>query len=99
MRVAQIAPPWLLVPPEGYRGVERLVGHLTEGLADRGHDVTLFAPHESRTGLVSSAHSNTRRSARVPPQVTPTRRSRGPGPGPAIVLRYSVRGGPSPSGP
>jgi glycosyltransferase involved in cell wall biosynthesis len=49
MRIAQIAPPWLLVPPEGYGGVERLVGELTEGLIDRGHDVTLFAPPGSRT--------------------------------------------------
>ena len=49
MRIAQIAPPWLPVPPEGYGGVERLVGNLTEGLADRGHDVTLFAPPGSRT--------------------------------------------------
>jgi glycosyltransferase involved in cell wall biosynthesis len=49
MRIAQIAPPWLPVPPEGYGGVERLVGNLTEGLVDRGHDVTLFAPRESRT--------------------------------------------------
>lgn len=49
MRIAQIAPPWLLVPPEGYGGVERLVGNLTEGLVDRGHDVTLFAPSGSRT--------------------------------------------------
>jgi len=49
MRIAQIAPPWLLVPPEGYGGVERLVSNLTEGLVDRGHDVTLFAPRGSRT--------------------------------------------------
>src|ERR1051326_219799 len=48
MRIAQVAPAWLLVP-EGYGGVERLVGNLTEGLVDRGHDVTLFAPHGSRT--------------------------------------------------
>ncbi len=49
MRIAQIASPWLLVPPEGYGGVERLVGNLTEGLVDRGHDVTLFATQGSRT--------------------------------------------------
>ncbi len=49
MRIAQIAPPWLQIPPEGYGGVERLVSNLTEKLVDRGHDVTLFAPSGSRT--------------------------------------------------
>jgi glycosyltransferase involved in cell wall biosynthesis len=49
MHIAQIAPPWLQIPPVGYGGVERLVGNLTEGLVARGHEVTLFAPHGSRT--------------------------------------------------
>ena len=34
MRTAQTAPPWLLVPPEGYGGAERLAGNLTEGLVE-----------------------------------------------------------------
>lgn len=49
LRIAQIAPPWLRVPPDGYGGVERMVGNLSEGLVRRGHDVTLFAPTGSRT--------------------------------------------------
>jgi hypothetical protein len=32
MHIARIAPLWLLVPPEGYAGVERLVSNLAEGL-------------------------------------------------------------------
>jgi hypothetical protein len=73
MRITQIAPPWLLVPPEGYEGVERLVSNLTEGLVDRGHDVTLFAPHGSRTRsrLVSPFEHTPLRVLR-PGQLRPT---------------------------
>ncbi len=49
MRIAQIAPPWLPVPPVGYGGIEVVVHHLTEGLVARGHEVTLFAPGDSKT--------------------------------------------------
>ncbi len=49
MRIAQIAPPWLPVPPVGYGGVEVVVHHITEGLVARGHEVTLFAPGDSKT--------------------------------------------------
>jgi glycosyltransferase involved in cell wall biosynthesis len=37
------------VPPEGYGGTERVVSYLTEELARRGHDVTLFASGDSQT--------------------------------------------------
>jgi len=50
MRIAQIAPPWFTVPPQGYGGTERVVSELCEGLVRRGHDVTLFASGGSRTG-------------------------------------------------
>ena len=50
LRIAQIAPVWLPVPPPGYGGIERVVSVLTEALVERGHDVTLFAVGESRTG-------------------------------------------------
>ena len=40
MRIAQIAPPWLTVPPARYGGTERVVSLLADGLAARGHDVT-----------------------------------------------------------
>jgi glycosyltransferase involved in cell wall biosynthesis len=49
MRIAQIAPCWLRVPPEGYGGIEYVVSVLTDGLVDRGHDVTLFAAGGSKT--------------------------------------------------
>ncbi len=50
MRIAEIAPVWVPVPPPGYGGIELVVSHLAEGLAARGHDVTLYAAHGSRTG-------------------------------------------------
>jgi glycosyltransferase involved in cell wall biosynthesis len=49
MRVAQVAPPWLAVPPKGYGGIEWVVALIADGLVDRGHDVTLFATGDSRT--------------------------------------------------
>jgi glycosyltransferase involved in cell wall biosynthesis len=48
MKIALVAPPLLPVPPLRYGGVERIVSVLAEGLAQRGHDVTLFAPGDSR---------------------------------------------------
>ncbi|MGH2723637.1 MAG: glycosyltransferase family 4 protein [Actinomycetota bacterium] len=49
MRIAQVAPPWVAVPPQGYGGIEWVVAFLADGLVDRGHDVTLFATGDSRT--------------------------------------------------
>ena len=49
MRIAEIAPPWTEVPPPSYGGVELIVSQLADGLAARGHDVTLFASGGSRT--------------------------------------------------
>ena len=43
MRIAEIAPPWVTVPPAGYGGIELVVALLADGLVERGHDVTLFA--------------------------------------------------------
>ncbi len=48
MKIALVAPPLLPVPPVRYGGVERIVGVLADGLLERGHDVTLFAPGDSR---------------------------------------------------
>jgi len=50
MRVAIIAPPWYPVPPNGYGGIEWVVSLLADGLTERGHQVTLFAPPGSETG-------------------------------------------------
>jgi glycosyltransferase involved in cell wall biosynthesis len=49
MRIAVIAPPWYRVPPSGYGGIEWVVALLADGLTDRGHEVTLFAPPGSET--------------------------------------------------
>jgi glycosyltransferase involved in cell wall biosynthesis len=50
MRVAIVAPPWYPVPPTGYGGIEWVVSLLADGLTERGHQVTLFAPPGSETG-------------------------------------------------
>src|SRR5215813_8412851 len=49
MRIAQIAPLHLAVPPTGYGGTERVIAALTDALVERGHEVTLFASGDSRT--------------------------------------------------
>jgi glycosyltransferase involved in cell wall biosynthesis len=49
MRIAEIAPPYLTVPPDGYGGIELIVALLADGLVQRGHDVTLFASPGSNT--------------------------------------------------
>ena len=49
MRIAQVAPAWLAVPPKGYGGIEWVVALLSDGLVDHGHDVTLFATGDSET--------------------------------------------------
>ncbi|HEU4528629.1 MAG TPA: glycosyltransferase family 4 protein [Actinomycetota bacterium] len=49
MRIAQLCPPWLAVPPKGYGGIEWVVALLADGLVEAGHDVTLFATGDSRT--------------------------------------------------
>jgi len=49
MRIAQIAPPWITVPPAGYGGTEWVVKYLCDGLAAAGHRVVLFASGDSQT--------------------------------------------------
>jgi glycosyltransferase involved in cell wall biosynthesis len=49
VRIAQVSPPWVTVPPKGYGGIEWVVSLLADGLVDRGHDVTLFATGDSTT--------------------------------------------------
>ncbi len=49
MKIAQIAPLWIPVPPYNYGGTELVVSLLTEELVRRGHEVTLFASGDSRT--------------------------------------------------
>mgnify|MGYP001818699570 FL=1 len=56
MRILQVAPPWLTVPPSRYGGIEWVVSGLADGLADAGHEVTLLASGGSstRAALVSA---------------------------------------------
>ncbi len=49
MRIAIVAPVWFPIPPPGYGGIELVVSLLTEGLVERGHDVTLFGAPGSST--------------------------------------------------
>lgn len=49
MRIAQLAPTYERVPPAAYGGTEHIVHLVTEELASRGHDVTLFATGDSET--------------------------------------------------
>ncbi|MDQ4097911.1 MAG: glycosyltransferase family 4 protein [Actinomycetota bacterium] len=49
MRIAEIAPVWVPVPPPNYGGIELVVSHLADGLTARGHDVTLYAAQGSQT--------------------------------------------------
>jgi glycosyltransferase involved in cell wall biosynthesis len=49
MKIAMISTPFVPVPPAGYGGTELVVHELTEGLLERGHEVTLFATADSHT--------------------------------------------------
>jgi glycosyltransferase involved in cell wall biosynthesis len=49
LRIGLISPVWFPVPPTGYGGIEWIVWLLADGLADAGHDVTLFASGDSHT--------------------------------------------------
>jgi glycosyltransferase involved in cell wall biosynthesis len=49
MRIAQIAPLWIPVPPYTYGGTELVVSWLCDELTRRGHKVTLFASADSKT--------------------------------------------------
>src|SRR5579883_852126 len=49
MRIAQIAPPWIPIPPKNYGGTESVISNLIEEQIAQGHKVTLFAPGDART--------------------------------------------------
>jgi glycosyltransferase involved in cell wall biosynthesis len=48
MRIAMVSTPFVSVPPPRYGGTELIVAELVRGLADAGHEVTLFATGDSR---------------------------------------------------
>jgi glycosyltransferase involved in cell wall biosynthesis len=54
LRIAVVSPAWFPVPPSGYGGIEWIVALLADGLAEAGHDVTLFASGDSRTKAILS---------------------------------------------
>jgi len=49
MKIAQVAPLWIPVPPYTYGGTELVISWLCEELVRRGHEVTLFASGDSKT--------------------------------------------------
>ena len=49
MRIAQVAPLFISVPPQLSGGTERVVSYLTDELVEQGHEVTLFASGDSQT--------------------------------------------------
>ena len=65
MRVAVLSPVWFPVPPSGYGGIEWIVSLLADGLADAGHDVTLFASGDSHTRAKLAAVFATAPSERI----------------------------------
>jgi len=48
MKILQVAPPWVDIPPEDYGGTEWVVANLVKGLSNLGHDVILFATKSSK---------------------------------------------------
>lgn len=49
LKIAQIAPLWIPVPPKKYGGTELIIYHLCNELINRGHEVTLYASGDSKT--------------------------------------------------
>lgn len=49
MKILQIAPPWLSIPPQNYGGTEWIIANLIKELDKQGHQVTLFATGNSQT--------------------------------------------------
>ena len=49
IKIAQLAPLWIPVPPRTYGGIELMLSLLTEELVTRDYNVTLFASGDSKT--------------------------------------------------
>lgn len=64
MRIAEIAPPWVAVPPAGYGGTEVVVDSLCRGFHAAGHEVLLVTVPESECPVPKYAAS---------PEIDPTR--------------------------
>jgi glycosyltransferase involved in cell wall biosynthesis len=58
LRIAQLAPPWIPIPPPGYGGIEFVLALLCDALVARGHDVELFcAPGSTSAARVRAVLS------------------------------------------
>ena len=55
LRIAQIAPLWIPIPPRTYGGIELMLFNLVEELHRRRHKVTLFASGDSKVSIKLSA--------------------------------------------
>jgi glycosyltransferase involved in cell wall biosynthesis len=62
LRILEVAPVWVPVPPHAYGGIEWIVHWLVEGLRERGHEVTLL------TVGTSTAHEPTLATFPEPPE-------------------------------
>lgn len=49
IKIAQIAPPWISIPPQNNSVIQTIIAFLVEELVALGHDVTLFASGDSIT--------------------------------------------------
>lgn len=49
MKIAQLAPLWISVPPKTYGGTELVISWLCDELVKKGHEVWLFASGDSKT--------------------------------------------------
>jgi glycosyltransferase involved in cell wall biosynthesis len=49
LRIAQLAPLWIEIPPKKFGGTERVINNLTKGFIGLGHQVKLFAVKGSKT--------------------------------------------------
>jgi len=59
MRIAQISPAWLPVPPDGYGGIELIIAALTDELTARGHQVRLIGTGDCVTDAELRWHFDT----------------------------------------
>src|SRR5438132_11997303 len=67
LRIAQIAPLHENVSPHSYRGTQRIIAHLCQELARRGHEVTLFASYDSSArARLAPVDSNSLRASGAP---------------------------------
>jgi glycosyltransferase involved in cell wall biosynthesis len=65
LRIGMVAPPWHGLPPSGYGGIEAMVYWLVQGLAARGHDLTVISAGQDQTDARSRRTYTDPPSARI----------------------------------